>query len=221
MDTEFLIEVLSDQAAPVRRLPPAWLRTIVWLVPGLVIVAIVVVAVKGVFDPRMMLADPRMVVEEAATLVTAITAALAAFQSTVPGASRRWFWVPAATLAVWLAAVGAGCIDDYVRLGMDGLTVSFDGGCMVPAVLIGIVPSVAIVAMLRRGAPLVPRLTLALAGLAVAALANFGLTLFHAGDVSIMVLTWHFGFVIALSAIAGWLGPLVFGWRHTAIPGKV
>ena len=131
---------------------------------------------KGVFDPRMVLADPRMVVEEVATLVTAITAALAAFQSTVPGASRRWFWVPVATLAVWLAAVGAGCVDDYVRLGMEGLTVRFDGGCMVPAVLIGVVPTVAIVVMLRRGAPLVPRLTLALAGLAVAALANFGLS---------------------------------------------
>jgi hypothetical protein len=216
LDTESLIEALSDQAAPVGRLPRPWLRTLTWLVPGLAIMAIVVVAVKGVFDPRMVLADPRMVVEEAATLATAIAAALCAFQSIVPGASRRWFWVPVATLAVWLGAVGKGCLDDYIRLGMDGLAVRFDGGCMLPAVLIGIVPSVAIVAMLQRGAPLAPRLTLALAGLAVAALANFGLGLFHAGDVSVMVLIWHFGFVVALSALAGWLGPLVFGWRHQA-----
>jgi hypothetical protein len=221
LDTDSLIEALSDQAAPVRRLPPPWLRTLAWLVPGFVVMAIVVVAVKGVFDPRMVLADPRMVVEEAATLATAITAALCAFQSTVPGAGRRWFWVPAATLAVWLASVGAGCVGDYVRLGAEGLALRFDGGCMLPAVLIGIVPSVAIVAMLQRGAPLVPRLTLAFAGLAVAALANFGLVLFHAGDVSIMVITWHFGFVVALSALAGWLGPIVLGWRHQAIPGKV
>ena len=162
----------------------------------------------------MVLGDPRMAVEEAATLATAIFAALAAFQSTVPGASRRWFWVPVATLAVWLAAVGTGCVDDYIHLGMDGLTVRFDGDCMLPTVLIGIAPAVLIVAMLRRGAPLMPRLTLMLAGLAVAALANFGLVLFHVGDVSIMVLVWHFGFVVALSAVAGWLGPVMLGWRH-------
>ncbi len=214
MDTESLIDALSEQAAPVRRLPPPWVRTALWLTPGLVIVAIVVAAVKGVFDPRMVLADPRMVVEEAAALATAIAAALCAFQSTVPGASRRWFWVPVATLAVWLAAVGKGCVDDYIRLGMDGLAVRFDGGCIMPMILIGIVPTVAIVLMLRRGAPLMPRVTLAFAGLAVAALANFGLALFHVGDVSIMVLTWHFGLVVVVSALAGWLGPMVLGWRH-------
>ncbi len=216
MDTDTLIERLSEDAAPVRRLPAPWLRALLWLLPGLAIIAAVVVAVKGLFDPRMVLADHRMVIEEAATLVTAVTAALAAFQSTVPGASRRWLWVPLAPLAVWLASVGQGCIDDYIRLGMAGLAVRFDGGCMLPMVLIGFVPTIMIVVMLRRGAPLAPRLTLALAGLAVAALANFGLILFHTGDVSIMVLVWHFGLVMVASAVAAALGPRVLGWRHRA-----
>jgi hypothetical protein len=42
------------------------------------------------------------------------------------------------------------------------------------AAVIGLVPAAAIVVMLRNGAPLHPRLTLALAALAVASVANFG-----------------------------------------------
>jgi len=218
VDTDSLIDALSRRAQPVRPLPRPSVRAVLWLAPGLAIVAGVVVAVKGPFDPRMVTGDARLAIEQAAMLATAIGAAVAAFQSTVPGASRRWLWVPAATLALWLASVGRGCVDDYLRLGAEGLALGFDSGCVVPAVLIGVVPGVAMVAMLRKGAPLTPRLTLAFAGLAVAALANFGLTLFHIGDVSIMVLVWHFGLIVALSATASWLGPRLLAWRGAAEP---
>ena len=68
--------------------------------------------------------------------------------------------------------------------------------------------------LLRRGAPLLPRVTLALAALALAAIANFGLRLFHLGDVSIMVLFWHLGSAAVLSVIAASFGPYVLRWRH-------
>jgi hypothetical protein len=75
------------------------------------------------------------------------------------------------------------------------------------------------VVMLRRGAPLYPRLTLTLGALAVAAIGNFGMQLFHFRDASIMVLFWHLGSVAVLSALAGWLGRHVLAWRHASVVG--
>lgn len=192
------------------------MRATLWLVLGLPIVVAVIVVHKGAFDPVMITGDARMVVEELALLVTAASAALAAFQSTVPGASRRWFWVPFAALALWLATVGQACVEDFLRLGLDGLSIRLDSDCVVPLLLIGPLPAAMLVVMLRRGAPLAPRLTFVLAGIAVAALANTGLRVFHVGDVSIMVLVWHVGLVAVFACVAAWLGPIALRWRHPA-----
>jgi hypothetical protein len=68
------------------------------------------------------------------------------------------------------------------------------------------------VLMLRRGAPLFPRVSLALGALAVSALANAGLQVYHEGDISIMVLIWHFGSVAVLAGMAGCLGRMALPW---------
>jgi hypothetical protein len=73
--------------------------------------------------------------------------------------------------------------------------------------------------MLRRGAPLAPRITLALAGLAVAAVVNLAMLLFHVGDVSFMVLVWHVGVVAIFASLAGWAGPRILTWRHVSMAG--
>jgi len=59
------------------------------------------------------------------------------------------------------------------------------------------------------------RVTIALGALAVAALANLGLRLFHVGDASVMILFWHIG-VTVLSALAAGLGRRMLYWRHAA-----
>jgi hypothetical protein len=214
LDTDALIQRLSEDGAPVSRLRPPWLRALCWLALGLP-PAIAVVLLHGLaVNIATVAAEPRMLIEEGAILATALLAALAAFMSTVPGGDRRWLFAPIVPLVIWLATLGEGCVADYLRLGPAGLSIRFDGGCFPPMVLIGVVPTIAMVIMLRRGAPLMPRVTLALGALAIAALANFGLQLFHVGDVSIMVLVWHFGLVVVVAALAGWLGPRVLAWRH-------
>jgi hypothetical protein len=62
------------------------------------------------------------------------------------------------------------------------------------------------------GSPLFPGATLALAGLAVGALAQAGMQVYHAGDISLMVLVWHLGSVAVLAAVAGWIGRWVLRW---------
>jgi hypothetical protein len=81
------------------------------------------------------------------------------------------------------------------------------------AAIIGIIPAAAIVVMLRKALPLHPRLTLALAALAVASVANFGLQFAHMRDASIMVLTWHLGAAVVISVLGAWLGERILGWR--------
>jgi hypothetical protein len=214
MDTDEFIKRLAADLQPVRPLRPPWARAVLWLGIALPYVAAVVWGKLMMIDAAQIGADARFMVEQAATLATALTAAIAAFCSVVPGFDRRVLLVPLAPLGLWLASVGQGCVQDWLRLGADGLTIRPDWDCLPPATVIGIVPAIVLVIMLRRGAPLRPRVTLALAALAVASVANFGLQFAHARDVSIMVLVWHLGAAAALSALGGSLGELVLGWRH-------
>jgi hypothetical protein len=175
---------------------------------------VVVVAIHGLdVDLGAILTDRRLVIEQAATLATALSAAVAAFALTVPGADRKWLWLPAIPLAIWLATLGKGCLDDWLTYGAAGLRLRPDFDCLLPMIAIGAIPAIAMIVMLRRGAPLYPRPSLALGTLATAAVANFGLRLFHIGDVSIMVLVWHFGYFLILVTVAGLAGPRVISWR--------
>lgn len=218
METDRLIATLAMDVRPVRPLARPWLRALIWLAISAPPVFLVVwwhgMAPKA---GMVATADLRMTIEWLAILATAVSAAVAAFASSVPGAGRRWLWVPAVPLLVWLAAVGQGCVEDYQAMGAAAFDLRVDSECFVPTVLAGIVPVVAMLVMLRRGAPVMPRATLALAALAIAAVVNLAMLLFHVGDVSIMVLVWHLGVVLAAGAVASLFGPLVLRWRPSAI----
>jgi len=216
METDELIKRLAADTPAVRRLKPPWMRAVFWLAIALPYVAAVVRSKLMMIDVSQALADPRFMIEQAATFATALTAAVAAFCSIVPGFDRRMLLLPLAPLALWFASVGHGCVQDWLRFGADGLAIRPDWECLPSATIIGIVPALAMVVMLRRGAPLYPRLTLVLGALAVAAIGNFGMQLFHFRDASVMMLVWHLGSVAVLSALAGWLGEHVLGWRHAS-----
>ncbi len=217
MRTDDLIQQLSDETAPVRRLARPWLRALGWLAVGLPAVVLVVCLFEPPANILRALGDPRMMVESLAVFATAVSAAIAAFASEVPGTDRRWLWLPLVPFAVWIATLGQGCVSDYAAMGAAALELKADG-CLTPAVLAGIVPAAAIFVMVRRGAPVMPRATLALAALAVGALVNLGVILFHAGDVSIMVLTWHAGTMLVFATALGFAGPSLFGWRGARLP---
>ena len=150
------------------------------------------------------------------TLTTALTAAVAAFASTRPGGNRNWYWLPLVPLSAWLFTVGQACIDEWRLLGPAALSLRLDSGCLLPMILVGIVPTAAMIYMLRRGAPLSPRLSLALGMLATAALVNFGLRLFHLGDITFMVLVWHFGMLVVVTIFATIIAPSFLAWERLA-----
>jgi hypothetical protein len=217
METDRLIHQLAAEAAPVQPLANPWKRTGLWLAMAIPYVALVVIVMAPRPDLAMQLADPRFQVEQVAAFVTAILAAAAAFSCTVPGRGRAICLLPIVPLAISLVSLGYGCVQDWRALGPEGLRLRIDWDCLPAAALVGIVPAIAIMVMLRRGAPLFPRATLAMAGLAVGALAQTGMQIYHVGDISLMVLVWHLGSVAVLAAVAGWMGRWVLRWPESVV----
>jgi len=213
VSTSDLIQQLAATATPVHRLAPPWQRAALWFAISLPYVGAITLFHPMNFELAQ-ISDARFVVEELAALTTAIMAAIAAFWSIIPGYRRGLILLPLVPLAIWLAVLGEGCAQDWLRLGDTGLTLHSDWACLPIAVVIGIVPAIVMVAMLRRGAPLVPHTTLALAAVAVAALGNFAMRLFHVGDVSLLLLVWHFGTVVLLAFLASLLGGRILNWQH-------
>ena len=213
MNTARLIQALADTAKPVRPLPRPWARSAMWLAIALPYIALVVFVMSPRSDLMAKITEARYLIEQLAALATGIAAAIAAFATTVPGYSRRILLLPVLPLAIWLGSLGQGCVDAWLRFGADGLSLQPDWFCFPAIVLVGAIPAVAMVVMLRRGAPLMPCTTVALGGLAAAGLGDFGLRLFHLRDASLTVLIWQFGSVFVLAALAGLMGRYILNWR--------
>lgn len=175
-------------------------------------VALVVMVVSPREDLAAKLMESRFAVEQAAALMTAAAAAIAAFFLVIPGRSQWVAVLPLAPLALWLGSLGEGCVSTWVQPGSGGVTFQTDWICLPAIALTGLVPALVMVLMLSRGAPLAPRLTIALGALAAAALGNFGLRLFHGQDASLMVLVWQFGSVALLSLLAAGCGAHILRW---------
>lgn len=214
MDTDTLIGQLSRDVQAVRRLTRPTIRTAVWLGIGLVALAASIFVLSPRDDLLAKLQDPRFVIEQVSALLTAATSAFAAFSLVVPGRSRRWIFLPLVPVSIWLGSVGWGCLQDLSQARLSGIAFETDWACFPAIALIGAVPALSMVAMLRHGAPLMPATVVALGGLAAAALGDFTLRLSHTVDSGLMVLVWQIGSVAVLTAIAGRLGPIVLRWRH-------
>jgi hypothetical protein len=211
-DTERLIQRLAENVKPVRPLLNPWIRTAVWLALSVLYIAIVFLVMTPRHDLFDALSEPRFVIEQVSALLTGIAAAAASFATVVPGYSRRLLLLPLLPLAGWLGSLGQGCLQDLVRRGPQGLSLQHDPACFLFIVFLGVVPGIAIIMMLRRGAPLTPHLTAAIGGLAAAGIGNFALRLMHPEDVSVMLLVWHVGGVVVLSALAGSAGRYFLNW---------
>lgn len=129
----------------------------------------------------------------AGSVLTAVLAVVAAFQTALPDHKKAWAFLPMPALVVWVAASGLGCLRDWV-VTVDGAHVADFGEarkCLVQILVMSVPLSAVLAAMLRRGYPVNPELTATLAGLAAAAAAASLLTLFHPYDAAILDLAVH------------------------------
>jgi hypothetical protein len=209
LETTQLIDRLARDADPIRPLRSPFKRAALWLALSacfVVVVALVFGPGSGVWSGR----DVTYWIAQAATAATAITAAIGAFGSSIPARRRLWDVIPLFPLAVWIGAVGIGCLRDWQLLGDQGLVLRADWTCLGPMFVVGLIPAAVLVLMLRRGLSVRPHVTACLGGLAVAAVANLALQTFHAQDLSLMVLVWHVGGAMVFVALAAGFGARIF-----------
>jgi hypothetical protein len=221
MDTERFIRTLAAHVEPVRPLDRPWRRTIVWTVVGAVYLVILVWLMSVRDDLGARMHDWRFLIEQSVALLTGVTAAAAAFATVVPGHRRHTVWLALVSAAVWVAIVALGGLRDLQSAAPADVIFQADWGCVWTVLIGAAVPAGAMATMLRRGVPLSPRLTAALGGLAAAGLGNLGVCLFHAHSSNLVVLVWHCGTVLAVSAVAGIAGGRLLRWppRQTVLVG--
>lgn len=202
---ERLIEDLAGRLEPVRPLPPPAWRTALWLGAALLIGAVLAsrLAMIGM-QGRGGSVD--IWLSACGAALTAVTAAYAAFATSVPGRSPAWALLPAPALALWLGGSGLGCLRTWIAPGSPAEDAHGPVSCFGFLVCVSIPLSLLIVAMLRKACPLRPNLTAALAGLAVAGAAAGLLVPFHPHDATLSDILVHavvVGGIIGLNVLAG------------------
>lgn len=201
-----LIASLGADLAPVRRLRPPWLRTLGWLA----VVAGIALGLFARYGAAPMLARwagaPDLGWAGLGAVLTAVTAAWAAFALAVPGRRATWAWLPLAPALLWIGASGLGCLRQWVAPATHIATAHEAGDCLFFIIGFSIPLSALLVVLLRRACPLRPVLAAVLVGLASAAASASLLEICHAFDAAATDLAMHIvavALVVAANAAMG------------------
>ncbi|HJU18005.1 MAG TPA: NrsF family protein [Stellaceae bacterium] len=188
---DVLIQALTADLSPVRRLVPPPLRALGWLAAvGGSAAALACFADLGAVARRLA-AAPDMWLAVTGSLLTAVLAALAAFQTVVPDRKPAWALLPLPGLLLWASASGLGCLRTWFVPEAQAANLAEARSCLVFILGVSVPLSVLLVAMLRRGYSLRPNLTATTGGLAAAAAAATLLNLFHPYDAAATDLAVH------------------------------
>ncbi len=211
-ETEQMIQGLARDARPVRPLHGPHIRAALWLIISLSYITAILILMPAGHNILAQFSNQAFAIEQAATLSTAIAAAIAAFITIIPGRSPRWAALPLFPVSIWLASLAPACMLEFSQIGLQAFMTPHSLWCVPVMAVFGAVPAIAMIVMIRRGAPMTPHLSAALGGLAAAGIGNLGVRLVHPEDVSVMLIVWHIGGVMALSALAASAGRLLLNW---------
>jgi Uncharacterized protein conserved in bacteria len=207
---EALIDRLGTDLVPVRRLLPPWLRTVGWMLAVAAIAAVLLMHYGAEPMLRRWAATPDLGWAGMGALITAITAAWAAFALGVPGRPSAWAWLPLPGAVLWIGASGLGCLRLHLRnviaAGTQVPTVHQSADCLIFIISFSIPLSALLIVLVRRACPLRPVLTAVLIGLASAAASASLLEICHAFDAAATDLLTHalaVAVVVAVNAAMG------------------
>lgn len=210
--TPDLITSLAANVTPVRRLRPPVARAACWLLLAALVLTLLAISQGIRPDLTQRLQDPAFAVSLAASLLTGMLAATAAFLVSLPDRSRLWLFLPAPAFAVWLTNIGYQCLVQWISIGPDGVSFGETARCFATLVLTSLPLSLAMLLMLRYAAPLRPTAVILTGSLAVAAITATALSLFHIMDATVMILMWNVGTTVLIVGPAGLLGERLFRW---------
>jgi len=210
--TPDLIASLAANATPVRRLRPPVMRAACWLLLAAAVLTLLAInqGVRPDFAQR--LREPAFVICMAASLLTGVLAAIAAFLVSLPDRSRLWLLLPMPALVLWLSNVGYQCLVQWIDIGPNGVSLGEAARCFATLVLTSLPLSLAMLVMLRYAAPIRPMAVTLMGSLAVAAIAATALSLFHTFDATVMILMWNLGTAVLFVSLAGVFGRAMFRW---------
>lgn len=183
---------LSADLRPVRRLPAPPFRAAAWI--GLA--ALMALGLSCFCDlPALrhrLAAAPDMWLAVVGSTATAVLAALAAFELSVPGRKARWALLPVPTLLLWIWASGLGCLRTWGAPNPSPLgPVSEAGHCLTHILMMSVPLMALMMVMVRRACPLRPNITALVSGLAIAAASATLLNFDHPYDASATDLLAH------------------------------
>lgn len=200
-----LIGELGADLRPVRRLPHPLLRAALWLAIVLAVGA-ALVATRTLLPALGIIGnDPFMLPGAWSSGITAILAAVAAFELSLPDRSDRWILLPLPAAGVWIVLNGLGCLATLAVPGTQTTPFQFTV-CFSLILAISLPLSIAMIVMVRRARPLRPLRVATLGGFAASAAAATLLVLIHPHDSAVLDLAAHgmsVAAIVGLNILAG------------------
>ena len=193
---EALIRQLAAELRPVRRLRPPGFRAMLWLGAVLVLGGLVALTANMQEFERTFMEVPDLRFAMIGSALTAVLAAIATFELSLPDRSARWMLLPLPGLLIWIGSSGWGCLRSWVAPGMQIATMQEARHCVFLILAFSIPLSLLLLGMLRRAHPLRPGPVAVLGGLAVSAAAATVLWLVHDYDTAATDLLMHLGAVL-------------------------
>jgi hypothetical protein len=203
---EALIDRLGTDLVPVRRLLPPWLRTVGWMLVVAAIAAVLLMHYGAEPMLRRWAGTPDLGWAGMGAVITAVTAAWAAFALGVPGRRAAWAWLPLPGALLWIGASGLGCLRTWIAPGTQVASMHQSADCLIFIISFSIPLSALLIVLLRRACPLRPMLTAVLIGLASAAASASLLEICHSFDAAATDLLTHalaVAMVVAVNAAMG------------------
>jgi hypothetical protein len=196
-----LIQALGADLTPVRRLAPPGPRLLMWLT----ILAAAALALAMASDVgamiRRLLAAPDMWLAAMGSMLSAVLAAMAAFELSLPDRKAAWALLPLPALLLWIGASGMGCLRAWSVTEAYPMPPDQPEHCLIFILGVSLPLSLLLIVMLRRGFSLRPNLTAIIGGLACASAAATLLNFVHPYDAAATDLAVH-AFAVAIVILA-------------------
>lgn len=212
MNTEDLIQRLGEDLGPCRPLPPPWKRAGAWLACAAAYLSAVILVTWA--RGRSLEGAGADIAQQTALIVTAVSASFAAFASVVPASDKRVLGIPLVAGMLVMTALAWGFVGDVRMHGTFGVGRETDWPCVVSISFGGVLLWALSIAMLRRGAPMTPRVSSLLAGVAAFSVANIEACLSRSHAFTITVLLWHGITTALLVTVLAQVGRGFLTWKR-------
>ena len=217
MKTDELIDRLGREVTVVTPLSAARVRTALWSIWAVMYLSIVAAVMFSTIGSVRVVPTPLYSLQQGAAFVTGLMAARAAFASVIPGASHRAWVLPAVAATVWVALLLSAGVLDLRASGTLGLAAESDWPCVASMTMGGMVVGLPLLWMVRRGAPLTPRTTAVLGGLAALSIANIEACLTRPHTFAMTVLLWHGATIAGVATLCALMGRRWLRWPTVTV----